>query len=186
VSLSQGDVCLSCLDAVELGVLLPHLAGVVIEGILVEAGRLCVWAKASADEAACPRCGTVSSRVHSRYGRRLVDAAVGGRRVVIRLTVRRFFCEAPGCRRQTFAEQVDGLTNRYARRTPPLEAALGAVAAALAGRAGERLAAGLGMRAGRTCMLRLLMGLPVLQPGTVRVLGVDDFAFRRGPSTAPC
>jgi transposase len=121
-----------------------------------------------------------SGRVHSRYSRRLADAPVGGRRVMIRLTVRRFFCQAPGCKRRTFAEQVEGLTTRYARRTPPLAAALGAVAAALAGRPGARLAAALGMTAGRTCMLRLLMALPAPQPGTVRVLGVDDFAFRRG------
>ena len=182
MSLSQGDGCLSCPGVVELGVVLPHLAGVVVEGVVVAAGLLCVWARPGAGEAACPACGMASARVHSRYCRRLADAAVGGRRVVIRLTVRRFFCPAPGCNRRTFAEQVPGLTTRYARRTPPLAAALGAVAAALAGRAGARLAAALGMAAGRGLMLRLLMALPVAQPGTVRVLGVDDFAFRRGRS----
>src|SRR6202035_274170 len=80
---------------------------------------------------------------------------------------------------ESFAGQVEGLTSRYARRAPPLDASLGAVAAALAGRAGSRLAAALRMTAGRTCMLRLLMALPAARPGTVRVLG-DDFAFRRG------
>ncbi len=180
MSLSQDDGCLSCPGAVELGILLPHLAGVVVEGVVVAAGLLCVLARARSDTAACTKCGTVSGRVHSRYGRRLADAAIGGRRVVIRLAVRRFFCAAPGCKRTTFAEQVEGLTSRYARRTPQLAASLGAVAAALAGRAGSRLAAALGMTAGRTCMLRLLMALPVPQPATVRVLGVDDFAFRRG------
>jgi hypothetical protein len=38
--------------------------------------------------------------------------------VEIRLAVRRFFCRAPGCERRIFAEQVEGLTSRYARRTP--------------------------------------------------------------------
>jgi transposase len=180
VSLSQGDGWLSCPGAVELGVLLPHLAGVVVEEVVVTAGVVCVRARARPGGAACPGCGTVSGRVHSRYGRRLADAAIGGRRVVIRLAVRRFFCAAPGCGRVTFAEQIEGLTSRYARRTPPLGGSLGAVAAVLAGRAGARLAAALGMPAGRTCMLRLLMALPVPQPAVVRVLGVDDFAFRRG------
>jgi transposase len=180
VSLSQGDGWLSCPGAVELGILLPHLAGVVVEGVAAASGLLCVLARARADTAACPACGAVSGRVHSRYGRRLADAAVGGRRVVIRLAVRRFFCAVPGCERTTFAEQVEGLTSRYARRTPLAAGSLGAVAAALAGRGGSRLAAALGMTAGRTCMLRLLMALPAPEPGTVRVLGVDDFAFRRG------
>ena len=89
-----------------------------------------------AEQAACPACGRFSGRVHSRYQRRLADAAIGGRPVVIRLTVRRFFCPAPDCPVITFAEQVQGLTVRYARRTPPLAEMLTAVALALAGRAG--------------------------------------------------
>jgi transposase len=116
--LSQGDVCLSCPGAVELGILLPHLAGVIVEEVAVAAGLLLVMARAGAPEAACPKCGTVSGRVHSRYSRRLADAAIGGRQVEILLAVRRFFCPAPGCRHRTFAEQVDGLTVRYARKTP--------------------------------------------------------------------
>ena len=76
-----------------------------------------------------------------RYGRRLADAPVGGHPVVLRLGVRRFFCGNPGCRRVTFAEQVEGLTSRRSRRTPPLARMLTAIALALAGRAGSRLAA---------------------------------------------
>jgi hypothetical protein len=138
VSLSQGDVCLSCPGVVELGILLPHLAGVIVEEVAVAAGLLLVMARARAPEAACPRCGTVSGRVHSRYSRKLADAAIGGRQVEILLAVRRFFCTAPGCKRKTFAEQVDGLTTRYARKTPLLAGVLGSVAVALAGRAGSR------------------------------------------------
>ena len=62
--------------------------------------------------------------MHSRYERRLADAAIGGRRVVIRLTVRRFFCPFPDCKRRTFAGQVPGLTARYGRKTAPLAGVL--------------------------------------------------------------
>jgi transposase len=122
----------------------------------------------------------VSGRVHSRYSRRLADAAIGGRQVEIVLAVRRFFCPAPGCRRKTFAEQVQGLTVRYARKTPLLAGVLGNIAVALAGRAGSRLAAGLGVPASRQVMLRLVMAIPDPQAASPRVLGVDDFAIRRG------
>lgn len=71
----------------------------------------------------------------------VADATIGGWRVMIRLAVRRFFCPALGCKRTTFAEQVEGLTSQYARRTLSLAASLGAVGAALAGRAVSRLAA---------------------------------------------
>ncbi|WP_202426339.1 transposase family protein [Streptomyces sp. HUCO-GS316] len=60
--------------------------------------------------AACPDCGRGSARVHSRYGRMLADVAAGGRPVLIGLSVRRLFCDSPGCGRRTFAEQVEGLT----------------------------------------------------------------------------
>jgi zinc-finger of transposase IS204/IS1001/IS1096/IS1165 len=177
--LSQGDVFLSCPGSVDLGVLLPHLAGVIVEEIAVAAGLLFVLARARAATAACPKCGTESGRVHSRYERRLADA-IGGRQVEIHLEVRRFFCPASCCRRRTFAEQVDGLTTRYPRKTPLLDGVLGRIAVALAGRAGSRLAGGLAVSASRQVMLRLVMAIPDPDAASPRVLGVDDFATRRG------
>jgi transposase len=171
---------LSCPGAVDLGILLPHLAGVIIEGVAAVTGLLLVTARVRALEASCPKCGTVSRRVHSRYARTLADAAIGGRQVEIRLAVRRFFCTAGCCTRRTFAEQVEGLTVRYARKTPLLAGVLGSIAVALAGRAGSRLAAGLGIPASRQVMLRLVMATPDPEAATPRVLGVDDFAIRRG------
>jgi transposase len=180
VSLSQGDGCLSCPGVVELGILLPHLAGVVVEGVVAATGLLLVLARASTEAAPCPVCGAVSARVHSRYSRRLADAAIGGRRVVIRLTVRRFFCACGSCKRRTFAEQVPGLTVRYGRKTALLAGALRDIGVALAGRAGSRLAAALAEPASRQVLLRLVMAAPDPPAPAPRVLGVDDFAIRRG------
>ena len=165
---------------VDLSLLLPHLAGVEVGQVEVSGTWLCLRASPRTGDAACPRCGRSSARVHSRYERRLADAAIGGRRVVIRLRVRRFFCAHPDCPAATFAEQVEGLTSRYARRSPPLARTLAAVALALAGRAGARLAGVPGAVAGRSSMLRLIAALPDPQIGQVRVLGVDDFALKRG------
>jgi transposase len=139
-----------------------------------------IWAHARATTATCPHCGRVSARVHSRYQRRLADAAVGSRRVVLRLGVRRFFCDHSDCQARTFTEQITGLTTRYARRTWLLKRMLQAVGLALAGRAGARLATGLGLPASRDTLLRLLRALPDPEIDQVAVLGVDDFAFRRG------
>ena len=180
MSLSQVSSCLSDPREHGLGVLLPHLAGVAVDGVEVAGLRLFVWARARAERAACPHCRQLSGRVHSRYERRLADAAIGGGPVVIRLMVRRFFCQQQDCPVVTFAEQVKGLTSRYARRTGPLAAMLTAIALALAGRAGARLAAALGLLASRSSLLRLIIALPGPQAGPVRALGVDDFALRRG------
>ena len=61
--------------------LLPHLAEAVVEQAKLAGGLVCIRARARADEAACPSCGRAMRRVHSRYERRLADAAGGGRRV---------------------------------------------------------------------------------------------------------
>ena len=95
-----------------------------------------IWGRVAAGTGRCRSCGTVASRVHSRYRRRLDDVPVAGQPVVIHLTVRRFFCPAAGCSRQTFAEQVPDLTCRYGRRTPVARQVLEAIGLALGGRAG--------------------------------------------------
>jgi hypothetical protein len=110
----------------------------------------------------------------------LADAAIGGQQVVLRLRIRRFFCHHPACPARTFAEQIPGLTTPYARRSPLARRMLEQVALALAGRAGARLAGMLGLPVGRSTLLRLLRALPDPAPSTVAVLGVDDFAPRRG------
>lgn len=127
---------------------------------------------------ACPGCTVVSNRVHSRYERSLADTPVGDRPVRIELTVRRLYCENVHCSRRTFAKQVEGLTVRYSRRTPAARRVLEAVAVALAGRAGSRLAAALHTGVSRSTLLR--MALPDPAWTAPRVLGVDDFAIRRG------
>jgi DNA-directed RNA polymerase subunit N (RpoN/RPB10) len=159
--------------------LFSHLAGVHVEGVSV-AGSV-VLVEASTDRpAACPTCGTVSARVHSRYQRRLSDTAIAGREVVIRLRVRRLFCANADCARTTFAEQIPELAGRHARRTVVLQRVFSAVGLAAGGRAGARLTRHLAASISRMTLLRIVRGLPDPDRPTPRVLGVDDFALRRG------
>ena len=139
-----------------------------------------IRARTSGAGSVCPACGVASVRVHSRYERRLAGTAADAQETLVHLQVRRFFCLNDACPRVTFAEQVSGLTSRYARRTAGLGEALGAVALALGGRAGARLSGRLGCPASRSTLLRLIRGLPEPAAATPRVLGVDDFALRRG------
>lgn len=122
--------------------------------------------------------------MHGRYQRWVRDTALGGVPVVFRLLVRRFRCGNPGGRRRTFAEQVAGLTTEHARFSPPLAAALTSIAVAMAGRAGARLAVSLGMPVGHDTLLRLLRAQPEPAVGQVRVVGVDEFALRKGNTYA--
>ncbi|GGM06537.1 ISL3 family transposase [Streptomyces fumigatiscleroticus] len=56
--------------------------------------------------------------MHSRYVRHLADEAVGGRTVVIDLSVHRLYYENHDCPKVTFAEQITGLTVRHQRAAP--------------------------------------------------------------------
>lgn len=101
--------------------------------------------------------------------------------MTICLTVRRFRCDSPDCGRRTFAEQVEGLTFRYGRRSTLQEAMLEAVGRVLAGRAGARLARMLHCPVSPNTLLSRVRALPAEPPAaSPRVLGVDDFALRRG------
>lgn len=155
-----------------------------VEAVTAAFGTVDVVARGRSAQAACPDCGRFSGRVHDSYQRRVKDLPLGGQSVVIRLTVRRFICGADDCARRTFAEPFARLTVPYARFTTRLNHALEWVGLALAGRAGARLADQLGLCAGRMTLLRRVMALPDPQFSAPRVLGVDDFATRRGHTYA--
>jgi transposase len=102
---------------------------------------------------------------------------VGGRPVRIDLSARRLYYENPACPKQTFAEQVPGLTVRYQRRTPLLQQLVEAVGILLAGRGGARMLRVVGVALSRCAVLSQLMRVPLPPLVTPRVLGVDDFAL---------
>jgi hypothetical protein len=109
--------------------------------------------------------------------------AIGGCEVVICLAVRLFICLSPECARVTFAEQISGLTSRHAWRTPAVTAVLQAVALALGGRAGARLTGRLAAAVSRMTLIRLIRAMPdPAASASPRVLGVDEFALRKGHS----
>jgi transposase len=164
-----------------LALLFPHLAGLRVDRVEDKGEAVVICASCQAASACCPRCGRESSRVHGAYSRVVADGAAGGRPVLIALRVRRFRCQQPSCPRITFAEQAEGLTSRYRRRSVPLMAMLAGFGLELAGRAAARLAGRLGVTVHPSTVLRLVAALP--EPcltAAPEVLGVDDFALRKG------
>jgi transposase len=118
--------------------------------------------------------------VHSRYVRKLADLPWAKRQVQLRVLVRRFFCDQPGCVRRTFAESLAGLATRRARRSAQLAEAQRQLGLALGGEAGARQAAGLTMPVSADTLLRLVRSTPRNADDSPRVVGIDDFAFRKG------
>lgn len=130
--------------------------------------------------AACPECGTISTRIHSRYCRTLHDLPNRGRPVHLVLQVRRFRCQKSACPRKMFAEQFPALTRPYAQRTLQLQEALRQLGLALGGQAGTRLGSELGISGSRDTILRLVRATVLSVAGSPQKVGIDDWAWNRG------
>ncbi|MEU1566825.1 MULTISPECIES: ISL3 family transposase [Streptomyces] len=160
--------------------LFSSVEGVSVESVKVTGTIVRVEARTTAMRAACPGCGCWSGRIHGSYLRIPRDLPAAGKFVVVSLRVRRFVCAEDSCPRKTFAEQVAGLTRRFGRRTERLRSALVSVGLALAGRAGARMTDVFGSPVSRNTLLRLITSLPDPPIATPRVVGVDEYAQRKG------
>lgn len=98
----------------------------------------------------------------------------------LHLRVRRFGCGNEDCPRKTFAERLPEVVPLHGQRTTRLTATLTLFAIALSGEAGERLLSQIGMVSSADTLLRLAKGIAAPSPAEPTLLGVDDFAFRRG------
>jgi transposase len=80
----------------------------------------------------------------------------------------------------TFAEQVPGLTQRSAQRTTALRDALRTLGLMLGGNAGARLGSALGMSGSADTILRQVHAASLPKSPAPRVVGIDEWAVRKG------
>ena len=128
----------------------------------------------------CPLCATPAARIHSRYERTLADLPWAAYRVRLQLRVRKWFCANPACVRRIFTERLPTVAAPWARRTLRLAHRLLALGLALGGRAGVPLSHAWDVAVSRHTLLRALRQHPLPTLPTPTVLGVDDFALRKG------
>ncbi len=130
--------------------------------------------------ASCPGCGQQTGCVHSRYTRTARDLPIQGRPVQLLMTVRRFFCRNPDCLRRVFCEPIPQLLAKHAHSTTRLADTHRTIGLTLGAESGARLAGKLGMPVSSTTLLRRgKNGGPNTTPAP-RIVGVDDWAIRKG------
>jgi transposase len=140
--------------------------------------EICTKAK----QGICPDCQQKSSRVHSHYDRTVRDLPVSAFSVVLNLTVRRYFCDNPDCERCTFVERMPGAIETYARRTARLVASQREVGFLAGGETGAKIVRKLALPTSPDTLIRLVRNAPMPERPTPKILGIDDWAFRRGHS----
>jgi transposase len=166
-------------------VLLPlELLGAPVGSRLVHAcldvDNLTVHLATTAPTATCPRCGSGSRRVHSRYTRRLDDLPCLGRCVRLQVAVRRFVCPQSDCPRRIFAERLPGFAAPWARTTDRLRQTQTDIGSSLGGEAGTRLAVRMAITTSPDTLLRRVKRLKNEPAEPPRVVGIDDWAWRKG------
>ena len=156
------------------------LPSLVVERVSTADPTLLIDARTSTPEASCPNCHTPSARVHSRYTRRLRDLPVAESPVRLCVHVRRFRCSTPTCPCRTFTERLPALAPCHAQRTGRLTETVRVLGSEAGGEAGARMATRLRMPLSGDTVLRILRRTPAPDTPTPRVLGIDDFALRKG------
>lgn len=160
--------------------LLPDLAGLELTTIAVDEQMIVLELRLVTSQAACPTCGVLSDRVHSRYTRHPQDLAWAALSVRWHLQVRRFRCRNPVCPRQLFTERLPEVVPPSARRTVRLTEALRDLAFTAGGNAGSHLSAKLGVGSSPSTLLRILRSTRSPAPSAPKVVGLDEWAWRKG------
>ncbi|SFU21222.1 Transposase [Sedimentitalea nanhaiensis] len=159
--------------------LLP--AGLKADQVELVGNTIRIHSRSAKAAAACPRCGAVSGHVHSRYQRRPADLPAHGRKVELVLQVRRFRCRSMYCSTRIFAERFPlSVTHPHARRTSRLQGLVRHIGLALGGRPAQALARRLLLPVSKDTFLRSIQNMTEAASSDLRVIGIDDWAWRKG------
>jgi transposase len=164
--------------------LLADPAAIEIEKFVSGTDTVKIVIRSIQQAAICPQCDTASSSLKTRYVRQVADLPWHGVAVRLELHTRKFRCRNELCPRKVFCERLSKVAATYARRTVRLGEMLSLLAFALGGRGGSRAAAKLNFPAGKDTLLgvvrRRRINQTIENEQPVKVLGIDDFAFRKG------
>ncbi len=160
--------------------LLPDAQSLTLEELVADEAGVEMHVRACRPTACCPDCGVSARRRHSWYRRQLGDLPWQGLAVRISLRTRRWFCDTPDCTRRIFTERFPALALPHGRRTARLATLLTALAFALGGRPGARLLAAIGPVVSHDTLINTIRRATEPPAPPPRVLGVDDWSYRRG------
>jgi len=163
-----------------LHTLFPHLRGFRLLSSRRETKRLVLTCERVTLSALCPVCGTAAHRIHSRDPRTIWDLSVQNVQVLLQLHVRKFYCDQSDCPRRIFTERLPQITSPHGRFTFGLRQFLGQLGREQGGASGARSATLQGLQVTSRAILRFMHALalpPIVDP---QIIGIDDWAWKRG------
>ena len=151
-----------------------------LEKIIQHSSSLTLVVTATRAAGECPRCHRPSTRVHSYYTRKVADLPWHGVAVHLHLRTRRFRCQNSLCTKRIFCERLPRVVAYYARQTVRMNEVLQLIGLLMGGEAGSRATQKLAIKTSPDTLLRRVRQAALPTTTTPRVLGVDDFALRKG------
>ncbi len=164
----------------DLSICLPTPSILQIDDISVQENVVVFQVSTTQLEVACPSCEQVSEKIHSRYTRTLTDLPMSGLAVRLICQVRKFFCLHNDCSQKIFVERLTGLADVSARQTSRLSRIISSLAFYVGGRMGAKVTELLAIKVSRQTLIRRILKAPPSEVVAPRVIGIDDFALRRG------
>jgi transposase len=151
-----------------------------LQNIQIENDQIQLQVESTHQRACCPHCERESTEIHSHYLRYPGDLAWAQLPVVLYLNTKRFFCGNEQCPKHTFAERFPGFLERYARKTIRVTEKQERLGINVCARIAEGLLRFDQLGVSDTTLNRLIRALPDPETQTIEVLGVDDWAKRKG------
>ncbi len=152
-----------------------------VTGTIVSDDCVSISIKSQTHTCACPLCGQISHRYHSTYVRSIQDLPILGKQTRLKITAYRYYCENDKCEQKVFAEELGGFAGSYRRMTERLEALVSAVALNTSCEGASMICKQMGIAiSGDTLIKILLRNAEKVTPVCVSLVGVDDWAYRKG------
>ena len=160
--------------------LLPPDDRIKFQSLIIDEPHLILVAAMISTNSTCPDCRQPTHRIHGHYRRTLADLPWATAPIELRLIVRRFRCCTCTCRRKTFAERLPTVAPLYARTTTRLTTTQADTGLVLGGAAGARHLSRHGLPGSRNTLLRRVRSLCLPEGPEPEIIGIDDWAWRKG------
>lgn len=159
--------------------LFPHLQDFRLIQLSCNEEAITLECERTTPTAPCPMCQSTTRHIHSRYRRVIRDLPINGKTVLLLLHVRKFYCKEPACPRRVFSERLPQLASSHRQDTIGLRSFLAILGREAGGAGGARIAAGMGLRTTSRTLLRVLHAQPLAEPESPRIIGIDDWAWKK-------
>lgn len=143
-------------------------------------GKVIIYVDSKQPGSNCPECKDLSLRIHSYYTRKIMDLPMVGSQTWLILNARKFYCLNVNCIRKVFAERFPKLIITRKTVTKRVNEKLLKIASLMGGNGGVRICQLMNIPTSSSTLIRLIHQQPLEQNTVPKVLGIDDWAFKKG------